>query len=526
MKNRGSSAGFATCGAVLTGALVLAGCSGADDDPATTDGAQAPMTEAAPATGESPEGTDTPSETSAETATDEPSNEPTVDPTPDGEAVDPYLIPDLPTEPTELWAVEVAEVPDYGEGRESTRPAQWLVPTNRNTVLANLGRDVALLDLDTGAELWRRTASDAPEDRAYASDPIGSTDRFVGIVQPAPSDVTYDALILDLDTGDEVSRLTLRLADEAQSALAVLGDHLILTDTNLDYGDETETRTQTHTLLDPVHAGPEWTLDFEGTRGLNSALGFLPDLTPTSDPAQVRVSENHGDDGSTWTVVDVEQGGVVSETTWPGLAASNLLGAWDRNLLVGNTPTTVTGWSLIDGSELWTVEADYTGLVDTSLTLRTVGTDRNDTLGGVFTADGDPGTGQAALTRHDPATGETLWSQPPLGAWALDAAAEPTLDVLWADDTVVLVREGADITALDGSTGQRWGTYPFPVDGDLALIGAASEHFYVNDGMTLTAYHYGDGEVWSIELDGRHPEFLSGALFLVGEDGATITRLG
>lgn len=514
-------------GAVTVAAVVLAGCSGPDDEMAQTVEARAPAPETPEVTDDTTAAPVAPEPTVAATETEAPDTAP--------QAIDPYLIPDLSLPPRELWTVEAGDV---AEAHDDWAPPVSAVATGQSTLVLNLGPDTVLVDLDSGAELWRRSGDHEP---ASASFVLSDIDRLVAHGSVGGIVGQREAMVLDLTTGEEVARTTLIANDGLYSTFYSHGHALLHFETQSTPDDDANATTLSR--LDPDSLETIWTAD-AGSSSLGelsnelvsgSYAAGLPGLTPTADPGVLRLGRPNGSAGYELALIDLESGEVVGDPIRPGPWERTWLAAWDQDVLVavpeqGSSP--VAAWSLSNGESTgeprWSVDAEHTLLVaEQSSWDLDAGSQRPQALAGIFTAVGDPAGDGLALTRHDPVTGDALWSDPAIGAWTI-AGPEPALQIPFASQDLVIIEESATWVALDGATGARLGTHPFGSAASPRFLGAGAEHFYIYDTYrdTLAAYHVTDGESWWLELHRRTPRFTSGALLLLDMEERAVTRMG
>lgn len=518
-------------GAVTVAAVVLAGCSGQDDEMAQTVEARAPAPETPEVTDDTTAAPVAPGPTVAATETEAPDTAP--------QAIDPYLIPDLSLPPRELWTVEAGDV---AEAHDDWAPPVSAVGTGQSTLVLNLGPDIALVDLESGAELWRRSGD---QDPAAAISVIGETDRLIAHGWGVDTSGGREAMILDLATGAELSRTTVSLTADAHSSIFPHGENLLYYESR--WQPDGDGDTQTVARLDPDTLDTLWSVD-AGSTSLedltNELIGGsyaarLPGLTPSADSGLARLGRFSGSAEPELVLIDLESGEVVGEPVRPGPWDTTWLAVWNQDILVsvpdmGSSP--VTAWSLggDDASHdpghepLWRVDAEQTLLVS-ELASRDLsrGAAPPQALAGIFTANSGPAGAGLALHRHDPTTGSALWSAPAIGNWSI-AGPEPALQIPFASQDLVIIEEGATWVALDGATGARLGTHPFGSAASPRFLGAGAEHFYIYDTYrdTLAAYHVTDGESWWLELHRRTPRFTSGALLLLDMEERTVTRMG
>lgn len=447
---------------------------------------------------------------------------------------DPWAIPEVPTEPTEFWSITSAT---GGTVEVST------IPTGGDAVILQLGSDFALVDIETGEERWRRAGADSPSGWGAAQFVVPGAERLVAITGRDGPSTTWATF--DLTDGSELASTTLSDSPESTAVLEQYGGALLLHEWDAASGSSMISRVDLDTLES------EWTFSYDAsevpttTPDEAEALPDFPPVTPTSDPALLRVATETGDGEYTLEHLDLDTGQITDAVTL-GPVSGEIAGLWTQDVLVASTTTdanevVLTGWSLADGGELWDHTADLTAVTVDRLEPAPHGPGNAEHLTGVFVGIAqdpeDLGPGQLIdVERLDPTRGEPIWDEPARGTWSnatADLSALPSqLAVRGAADTYVIVEEIGtdggrtwDIIAADD--GDRLGSHEFAGDATVTL---GSEHFYRLvpswEGNMLYGYSDTGEDLWQIQLNSGRPRFHDGAIFVTDQTTGTIRRLG
>lgn len=445
-------------------------------------------------------------------------------------------IPELPQEPAELWAADSAVT-----GETSIR----VLPAGGDTALFQLGPDIALLDLTTGAESWRRVGYQDPDGVAQALAVVGSTGRFVATAERDWQSQT--ALIMDLSTGQVLSRVTVSTLVDTPAQIEIHHDALLLRERDLIEGTTTISR------VDPESGTAQWSQTFTHEFGPGQDGAALPELTPTSDPAVLRVATVAADGGSTLHHLDVGSGEVI-DTVELGPLTGEVTGAWTEDLLISRTASedgagsTLTAWSLTDGGRLWRVEADLTAVTAEHSEPHQQGPGDHDHVTGVFIGsveeaddsdeDDSAAVDTVTLTRLDPTTGTASWAEPAAGPWRVvptDTSAGMEVAVLATADHYLIVQEDAPVTEAGEATYAALRAQDGALLGSHQLLQASSltpgnRQIYADqmrwDGNRLVAYDPADGPLWDLDLGSGRPVFIDDTLLVVDQISGTVRRLG
>lgn len=426
-------------------------------------------------------------------------------------------VPDLTEVPEETWTVSAPEgfEPDIG-----------VVPAGSGTLLLSVGPDTTLVDLETGADLWTRSADG--DTMLYPLETIGSTDRYLGGSRDSagPAGVSFE--LVDLTTGEDIATLTEPGEVSAGVvAIDVVGDSLFRRETDADAG----TISIAAIDLDSGNIAWEETFDHPGDADDPGVIG-LPTVMPAGDPASIRVAIPDGPGDYTLHHLSLADGASSGTSRLgplppdafepgpaPGIVASfaeDILLTQSRN---DDGGTTVTGWSLADGTQVWSQESDAAALTQTDELLPRDQASALDGLTGVYTAsrvdpDSELDDGQdIELMRLDPRTGDPIWDAPTVGAWAVTSHA-PTarsdrgvLRLPAATQDYLMIQDAhpsglGSWNSLDASSGQPLGSFePSRMNSVTAGAHVAyTTRMEVVHESTVSAYDRAGDELWELDL--------------------------